>query len=116
MAARAERGWPRVVHHAGAQLGTEIIKHMDSALGDGPDIISLSAGASSKKDVPPLGFEAPRQRYRHHKGVLLVAAARNKNSRRPLWPARFPQGRAVGALSSCSPSPAAPSGYGGRGG
>src|SRR5258708_20345187 len=102
MAARAERGWPRVVHHAGAQLGTEIIKHMDSALGDGPDIISLSAGASSRKDGPPLGFEALWQRYPHHKGVLLVAAAGNNSSPRPFSPAAFSHVVSVGALSSRS--------------
>src|SRR5258708_32690748 len=100
MAARAERGWPRVVHHAGAQLETEIIKHMDSALGDGPDIISLSAGASSRKDVPPPGVEAPWPRYPHPKGGLLVAAAGSNSSRRPLSPPGFPPGLSGGAVSA----------------
>jgi subtilisin family serine protease len=113
MAPAAQVRVARVVHHAGAQLETEIIKHMDSALGDGPDIISLSAGASSRKDVPPLGFEALWQRYRHHKGVLLVAAAGNNSSRRPFWPAAFPQVVSVGALSSSWRSRAAFSDYGG---
>ena len=113
MAPAAEVRVARVLHHAGAQLETEIIKHMDSALGDGPDIISLSAGASSRKDVPPLGFEALWQRYRHHKGVLLVAAAGNNSSRRPFWPAAFPQVVSVGALSSSWHSRAAFSDYGG---
>src|SRR5258707_4106094 len=105
----------RVLHHAGAQLETEIIKHMDSALGDGPDIISLSAGASSRKDVPPLGFEALWQRYRHHKGVLLVAAAGNNSSRRPFWPAALPQVGSVGALSASWHSRAGSSDYCGCG-
>jgi subtilisin family serine protease len=102
-----------LLHYAGAQLETEIIKHLDAALSRGPDIISLSAGATSRKDLPPLGFEALWQRYRHHKGVLLVAAAGNNGDRRPFWPAAFPQVVSVGALAANWRSRASFSDYGG---
>ncbi len=98
---------------AGAQLETELIKHLDAALSRAPDIISMSAGATSRKDLPPLGFEALWQRYRHHKGVLLVAAAGNNGDRRPFWPAAFPQVVSVGALAANWRSRAAFSDYGG---
>src|SRR5258705_4669293 len=65
MAPAAQVRVARVLHHAGAQLETEIVKHMDSALGDGPDIISLSAGGAGGKDLPPLGFGARWARHPH---------------------------------------------------
>jgi subtilisin family serine protease len=113
MAPAAQVQVARVLHHAGAQLETEIVKHMDSAFGYGPDIISLSAGAWSRKNVPPLGFVALWQRYRHHKGVLLVAAAGNNSNRRPFWPAAFPDVVSVGALSANWRARASFSDYGG---
>ena len=102
-----------LLHFAGAQLETEIIKHLDAALSTGPDIISLSAGATSRKNIPPLGFEALWQRYRHHKGVQLVAAAGNNGDRRPFWPAAFPQVVSVGALAANWRSRASFSDFGG---
>ena len=103
----------RVLHHAGAALETELIKHLDLALREGPDIISLSAGAWTRKDLPPHGFVALWRRYRYHKGVQLVAAAGNNTSRRPFWPAAFPQVVSVGALSASWHSRAAFSDFGG---
>ena len=102
-----------LMHYSGAHLEKEIVKHLDAALSLGPDIISLSAGGTSRKDVPPLGFEALWQRYRHHKGVVLVAAAGNNAERRPFWPAAFPQVVSVGALAANWRSRASFSDYGG---
>jgi hypothetical protein len=102
-----------LLHFAGAQLETEIVRHLDAALSAAPDIISLSAGATSRRDIPPLGFEALWQRYRHHKGVQLVAAAGNNSSRRPFWPAAFPRVVSVGALAANWRSRASFSDFGG---
>jgi len=113
MAPAAEVQVARLLHHAGAHLESDIIKRLDEALGQSPDIISLSAGGTSRRDLPPLGFEALWQRYRHYKGVLLVAAAGNSSSRRPFWPAAFPHVVSVGALAADWRSRASFSDYGG---
>lgn len=85
---------------AGALSEHKIIKRLDEALGRGADIICLPAGGNSRKNLPPLGFEALWRRYRHHKGTVLVAAAGNNSSRRPFWPAAFPQVVGVGAIAA----------------
>jgi hypothetical protein len=101
-----------VFSEAGAALETKIIKALDQALGLMPDVISLSAGGTSRHNRPLLGFEAFWERYRHYKGLLLVAAAGNNDDRRPFWPAAFPQVVSVGALSANWRSRASFSDYG----
>jgi subtilisin family serine protease len=101
-----------VLSLAGATLETEIVRHLDAALGLGPDIISLSAGGTSRNDLPLLGFEMFWERYRKHKGTVLVAAAGNNSGRRPFWPAALPGVVSVGALSADLRSRAYFSGYG----
>lgn len=85
---------------AGALTEHEIVKRLDHGLSVGADILCLSAGGGTRKDHPPLGFQAFWNRYRHYKGVVLVAAAGNNSSRRPFWPAAFPQVVSVGALAA----------------
>jgi hypothetical protein len=87
---------------AGGTLMSEhdIVLRLTEGLGLGPDIISLSAGGTTRKNLPLLGFEAFWNRYRHYKNVLLVAAAGINSSRRPFWPAAFPQVISVGALAA----------------
>ena len=97
---------------AGALSEHKIIKRLDEALGLGADIICLPAGGNSRKNLPPLGFEALWRRYRHHKGTVLVAAAGNNSSRRPFWPAAFPQVVGVGAIAASRRSRAHFSDYG----
>src|SRR5258708_10458077 len=90
MAPAAQVRVARVLHHAGAQLETEIVKHMDSALGDGPDMSSLSAGAACGKDGPPLGFAAPRQPHPHHTAGFLGGPPGTCTAPGPLCAARVP--------------------------
>ncbi|HYK27680.1 MAG TPA: S8/S53 family peptidase [Streptosporangiaceae bacterium] len=98
---------------AGTELESEIVKHLDRELDQHPDIISLSAGTTTWRNHPPLAMQALWRRYRHYKGLLLVAAASNNGNRRPFWPAAFPQVVSVGALSSNWRSRASFSDYGG---
>jgi subtilisin family serine protease len=84
----------------GALSEFEIVLRLHEALRRGADVISLSAGGTTRKDLPPLGFEGFWNTYRHYKNVVMVAAAGNNSLRRPFWPAAFPQVVGVGALSA----------------
>jgi hypothetical protein len=99
--------------HAGAALESKVVRRLLDALHQHPDIISLSAGAHTRRRLPSLGFEVFLRRLRQHKGVLLVAAAGNDNSRRPFWPAAAPRVLGVGALSANWRSRATFSNHGG---
>jgi subtilisin family serine protease len=85
---------------AGAISEHLIVRRLQAALGKAPDVINLSAGGTTRKDLPMLGFEALWESYRHRKGTVLVAAAGNNSSRRPFWPAAFPQVVGVGAVAA----------------
>ncbi len=86
---------------AGAIAEHLIVRRLHEALGKAPDVISLSAGGSTRKDLPMLGFEAAFwDAYRHRKGTVVVASAGNNSSRRPFWPAAFPQVVGVGAVAA----------------
>ncbi|MGN6332929.1 MAG: S8 family peptidase [Motilibacteraceae bacterium] len=77
-----------------------IVKQLVQALAKSPDVISLSAGAYTRKNVPPKAFTAFYDHLlQHHKGVALVAAAGNNGGREPFWPAAFPWALSVGALT-----------------
>jgi subtilisin family serine protease len=85
---------------AGALSEFELVQRLNEALGLGVDIISLSAGGCTRRNLPLLSFESFWKRYRSYSGVQLVAAAGNNSSRRPFWPAAFPQVVSVGALDA----------------
>jgi hypothetical protein len=99
---------------AGAMLELDLAGQLEMALDAGADVISMSAGALTRLDLPMFGFDIFwRQRLRYHKGVVLVAAASNNGDRRPFWPAAFKTVVAVGALAANYRSRASFSDFGG---
>src|SRR5215471_2869543 len=102
----------RDFNRAGAISEHMIVLRLREALRLAPDVINLSAGGSTRKDLPLLGMEAFWETYRHYKGLVLVASAGNNSSRRPFWPAAFPQVVGVGALAAGGRSRAYFSDYG----
>ena len=84
----------------GAITEANLLLKLDSAIEQMPDVISMSAGCTTRHNLPPLGFEALwEHRLRHCKGTVLVVAAGNNASREPFWPAAFPWTVSVGALN-----------------
>jgi subtilisin family serine protease len=100
MAPTAKVRVTRDFNKAGALSEHELVKRLRQALGQGPDVINVSAGGNTRKDLPLLGFVAFWDTYRHYKGTVLVASAGNNSSRRPFWPAAFPQVVGVGAIAA----------------
>jgi len=85
----------------GAALETDLIQKLNQVMTDDhPDIISLSAGTHTFENQGLLGLAVwNEQQLRHHKGVVLVAAAGNDGDREPYWPAAAPFAVSVGALN-----------------
>jgi hypothetical protein len=99
MAPRADVVVKGFLTSGGALYETEILKELYKALDLTPDIISMSAGATTRHNLPALGFQALwEQRLSDLKGTVLVAAAGNDGDRGPFWPAAFPWAVSVGAL------------------
>jgi subtilisin family serine protease len=95
----AEVSVEQVIDQAGVVDEAALIRQLDDALGKSPDVISFSAGGYTRNNLPPKGLvEFYESRLRHHKGVVLVAAAGNDSIRTPFWPAAFPWAVSVGAL------------------
>lgn len=85
--------------NGGAVYESQIVSKLDSALNDMPDIISMSAGCTTRENLNLMGFEVFwENRLRHYKGTVLVVAAGNDGDRGPFWPATFPWTVSVGAL------------------
>jgi Subtilase family len=91
----------QVIDEAGVVDEAALIKQLDQALAKSPDVISFSAGTYTRCNLPPKAFvEFYESRLRHHKGVVLVAAAGNDATRDPFWPAAFPWAVSVGSLDA----------------
>jgi len=85
--------------HGGAIYESEIVQQLNDSLDDMPDIISMSAGCTTRNNLPLLGFQVLwEQRLQYLKGTAVVVAAGNDRSRKPFWPAAFPWAVSVGAL------------------
>lgn len=92
-----------VLENGGAVYESEITKELNEAMSDEdrPQLISISAGCRTRKDLGLLGFEALAKKYELTEGegaVLVVAAAGNDATTRPFYPAAYPWVLSVGAL------------------
>ena len=99
---------------AGSHLESHGIRRMvHRGLRNGVDIIHLTIAATTRKDLPPIGFAKWLELVARYKGVVCVVAAGNSGSARPTWPAAFPQVVSVGALTADGGSRADFSNHGG---
>jgi Subtilase family len=92
-----------VLTKGGAVYESEITQELNEAMTDRdkPDLISISAGTYTRRNLGLLGFEALAEHYGLTEGedaVLVVAAAGNDASTRPFWPAAYDWVVGVGAL------------------
>jgi subtilisin family serine protease len=113
MAPEADVFVANIFNVAGSALETDFVKKLDAALNVGVDIFNLSIVAPSRNDLPLQAFRAWLERTRQYKGVVVVVAAGNSDSRVPEWPAAFPGVISVGALAADWRSRADFSNYGG---
>lgn len=99
---------------AGVIDEASLVVRLSEALDKSPDLVSLSAGCYTRKQLPLKAFTALwERRLRHQKGVVLIAAAGNDACREPFWPASFPWAVSVGALTADGRQRAAFSNFGG---
>jgi subtilisin family serine protease len=79
---------------------SRLIKQIHDALSRSPDVISMSAGCYTRKNVPSLAFQTLwEERLSQLGGVVLVAAAGNQAATTPFWPAAFPWCVGVGSMT-----------------
>jgi subtilisin family serine protease len=101
MAPSAEVEVRRLFIVEGAVLEDHLAAALVGALAETPDVISMSAGTTTRFGLPLLAME---NFWTEHlskvKGTVLVAAAGNDGNRGPFWPAAFPWAVSVGALDT----------------
>ena len=89
----------------GAIYESEIAEELNEALRDKdePQLISISAGTHTRRNLPLMGFQALADAYRlkeRDDGPLVVAAAGNDGNDVPFYPAAFDWVVSVGALDA----------------
>ena len=89
----------------GAIYESEIVEELNEALRDKdePQLISISAGTHTRRNLPLMGFQALAAAYRlkeRDDGPLVVAAAGNDGNDVPFYPAAFDWVVSVGALDA----------------
>ncbi|WP_137295217.1 S8 family peptidase [Nocardioides dongxiaopingii] len=94
-----------IMPHGGACYESDIARELNEALSDPerPQLISISAGTYTRRNLGLLTFEALSRAFdleEGEKAPLVVAAAGNDTSTRPFWPAAYPWVVGVGSLDS----------------
>jgi hypothetical protein len=89
-----------VLDKAGACYESEITAELNEAMLNRPELISISAGCRTRRDLGLLGFVVLAEIFDLDKNgaPLVVAAAGNDSSTREFWPAAYPWVVSVGAL------------------
>jgi subtilisin family serine protease len=99
MAPKADIRVEGFLTHGGTVFESEIVTQLDESLDRVPDVICLSAGTMTRRNLSLLGFDVFwESRLKYYKGTVLVAAAGNDMGRGPFWPAAFPWALSVGAV------------------
>ena len=90
--------------HGGAVYESEICRQLHQALNETerPQIISISAGTHTRRNMALLGFDllAAANRLDADSDTIVVAAAGNDSSTDKFWPAAFPWVVGVGSVDS----------------
>ena len=90
----------RILGVPGFARESRLIRQIHDALARSPDIISMSAGCYTRKNIPSLAFQSLwEERLSQVGGVVLVAAAGNQSATAPFWPAAFPWCVGVGSMT-----------------
>ena len=90
----------RILDVSGFARESRLIQQIHDALAHSPDIISMSAGCYTRRNIPSLAFQVLwEERLSQLGGIVLVAAAGNQSVTTPFWPAAFPWCVGVGSMS-----------------
>ncbi len=90
----------RILGVAGFARESRLTQQIHDALARSPDIISMSAGCYTRKNVPSLAFQTLwEERLSQLGGIVLVAAAGNQAATTPFWPAAFPWCVGAGSMT-----------------
>jgi subtilisin family serine protease len=97
---------------AGSELESDLVPRLDTAFRLGVDIFHLGIAGPSRYDIPLVALGEWVRRVSASKGTICLAPAGNSATRRPNWPAAFPEVIAVGALGADRRGRASFSNYG----